>query len=117
MLSLLPSTQLLLALWLLATVAPAATALLNGSVMPFAMAESRVKVSTREAGSVLAVEAKSARDDFSLDWLASDGDGEIATLPLPNTRPTVSRLSGGTAALRDSSVLQTDLQRHRPKVA
>jgi hypothetical protein len=117
MLSLLPSSQLILALWLLAAVAPAATALLNGSLVPFPVAESRAKISAREAGGSLAVESKAAKDDFSLDWLASDGDGEMQSLRLPDTRPIAPLATGDAVALRDSSVLQTDLQRHRPKAA
>ena len=117
MLPLLPSSQLILALWLLAAVAPAATALLNGSLVPFPAAESRAKIGAREAGGSLAVESKAAKDDFSLDWLASDGDGEMQSLRLSDTRPIAPLATGDAVALRDSSVLQTDLQRHRPKAA
>jgi len=116
---LLPSTQLLLALWLLATVAPAATALLNGSVVPFAVAvaETRVKATAREAAGTVVVESKSEKDDATLDWLACDGESWAQTFP--SVSPSAVNLCQGGDILpaRSSSVLQTDLQRHRPKSA
>jgi len=116
MLSLLPSTQLLLALWLLAAVAPAATALVNGSMMPFAVAESRAKVSARETG-VLATEASSDKDDLSHDWLASDATEAFLERFQPASHSVDACVMRDAVALRDSSVAETELQRHRPKPA
>ena len=117
MLSLLPSTQLILALWLLAAVAPAATALLNGSLAPFATAEFRTKVSARESGAVLKVEAKSEEDGGSLDWLACEPTSTIAAPGGPYVTGAGSCEPAAVLPVRALSVLQTDLQRHRPKVA
>jgi hypothetical protein len=118
MMSLLPSTQLLLALWLLAAVAPAATALMNGSVMPFAVAGSDARVAHRDTVRTekAAPVSDQQQDDSRLDWLAGD---EIPGLRFET--PSISSTAAlcradGTLPTRASSVLQTDLQRHRPKL-
>jgi len=116
MLSLLPSTQLLLALWLLAAVAPAATALVNGSMMAFAVGENRLVVTARETGAQ-ATQVATDKEDLSHDWLASDSTTESLGQIQPDARPVALGVTGSAVALRDSSVAQTDLQRHRPKSA
>jgi hypothetical protein len=114
---LLPSTQLLLALWLLATVAPAATALMNGSVMPFAVTEHRAKVAVREAAGVAEAEDDSEEDETHFDWMACDRAGSVVAFHQPMARGSASCHSRHVEAALATSVLQTDLQRHRPKVA
>ena len=116
MLSLLPSTQLLLALWLLAAVAPAATALVNGSMMAFAVGENRVVVTARETGAQ-ATQIATDKEDLSHDWLASDSTTEWLGQIQPDASPVALCVTSSGVALRDSSVAQTDLQRHRPKAA
>ena len=117
MISLLPSTQLLLALWLLATVAPAATALLNGSVMPFAVAETKSKVAARESTTVLVSESNIGKDETPVGGLACDCEIDNRPYASPNLSVESFRSAGDTPPARCSSVLQTELQRHRPKVA
>ena|SRR5688572_10438061 len=117
MLSLLPSTQLILALWLLAAVAPAATALLNGSLVPFGAAEVRTRVSARESGAVLKTEAKPIEDESALDWLACEPTSTTDGPEQLRVEAVSPCESSDILPSRASSVLQTELQRHRPKVA
>ena len=118
MMSLIPSTQLLLALWLFAAVLPAATALVNGSVAPFAFGGSESRITQRDGVRSETAKRDTAQeqDDSSLDWLAFES--ECGATLQPRLAPAGASLcrSGEPLPARSTSVLQTDLQRHRPKL-
>ena len=82
--------------------------------MAFAVGENRVVVTARETGAQ-ATQIATDKEDLSHDWLASDSTTEWLGQIQPDASPVALCVTSSGVALRDSSVAQTDLQRHRPK--
>jgi hypothetical protein len=117
--------QIFLVLWLLAATAPAATALMNGSLVALIDARSKdLQVLPPEGGTsneaaegdaFTFIDATHATDVATLIFLAlSEGDGAI---PFVAREDTISFGSGEQPIALSFSLLHTAVQRHRPKLA
>jgi hypothetical protein len=117
--------QIFLVLWLLAATAPAATALVNGSLVALIDARSKdlqilspVEDSSDKATDPDAFaffDASHASDVTALIFLAlSEGN---RSLPFPAVEESVSNFFGEQPVALSSSLLHTGVQRHRPRVA
>jgi hypothetical protein len=117
--------QFFLVLWLLAATAPAATALVNGSLVALIDARSKdlqflppgesTLDEAAQGDAFTFIDATHATDVTTLIYLAlSQGDGAI---PFVAREDTVSYGSGEQAFALSFSLLHTAVQRHRPKLA
>jgi uncharacterized protein (DUF58 family) len=101
----LSSAQFVLVLWLLLAAAPMATVLLNGSVVVFAPAAEVTRTApaqaTEQGGEVSAVAARPRRE-------IAAGRGAAVVFAAAGL---------ATGELAAASVVETALQRHRPRLA
>ncbi len=100
--------QLILVLWLIAAAAPVATVLINGALVPLAGAQDCQMTRAGEDASGFAA------SEMAAAW-AVDGASKMVVRP---ARALIfAKADGCPARIPAISVLQTALQRHRPKPA
>ncbi len=93
--------QIVFVLWLLTAAAPAATVLINGALLPVnSVTEQRFEV-------VVAKVQQPARSEA----------GKQPIVPLPRLEDSDLWTVGSWSEPITSSILHTDVQRHRPRVA
>jgi hypothetical protein len=117
--------QFFLVLWLLAATAPAATALVNGSLvalidarskdLQILLPEERTLDEVAQGDAFTFIDATHSTDVTTLICLAlSQGD---AAIPFVARENTVSYVSGEQPIALSFSLMHTAVQRHRPKLA
>lgn len=121
MTQLLTPAQILLVLWLLAAAAPAATVLMNGSLLPIASACTSEPRTAKEEEERLEEELSNEQAiDGAVLWLGANWlCGEYGS-PRSNDNEAIWArvdVAEGPRPLPGTSVLSSAVQRHRPKLA
>jgi hypothetical protein len=115
--------QLFLVLWLFATTAPAATALVNGSLAALIDAQPidlQVPNSAKDSGQSIGSSRRiavdlNAKSDVARVILFALAQDEI--IPVSPDRIGTTSFSQETPLALSPSVLHTEVQRHRPRLA